>query len=139
MVGYRRLRDIETPREFRRRRRSPRKYRCDRVTRRVSQGAENRFGIYCTAMFGAAVACLRSIAGDVVGCARLTHDRKVESDSLRACLVLRPPPPGVERGRNDVAAVDTVVLDRRPATRSSLSSAVVKGHWKIELIGQIAQ
>src|SRR6266513_3404425 len=139
MVGYRRLRDIETPRELRRRRRRPRKYRCDRVTRRVSQGAEDRFGVYCAAMFRAGVACLRSIAGDLVGRACLAHDRKVESDSLRACLVLCPPPPSVERGRNDVAAVDTIVLDRRPATRSSLSRAVVKGHWKIELIGQIAQ
>src|SRR5712671_3536792 len=111
VMSNRRLRNLETPRQLRRSRRSARQYRGDRVPCCVTQGAENRLGVYRANFFRPRITRAFLLLENSVRGFRVRRDREIQGNPPCARLVFRPPSPPIERGRNHIASVDPVVSD----------------------------
>src|SRR5450759_2011239 len=136
-MGYRRLGNLETPGEIRGRGRRTRKYRRYRVPRRVAQRAKNRLGVYCVMVLGWEVASLTIFLHNHVGRPGLCGDGEIERNPLRLRLVFRPPSPRIERGRNHIAAINSVVADRQAGFWTNLPGLVIEDHREIQLAPEV--
>src|SRR5687768_8446497 len=135
VVGDRWFRNFQNPRQLGRGGGVAGDYGRNRVAGGVTQSTEDSFGVYRRPRSRIAFGLRRlfRVGGQGVGGFSSRPNGEIERHPVRRRLVLRPPPPGIERRRDDVAALDFSRLYECAALGAERARLVIENRRQSQL------